>query len=283
MTIDRLRPTLVIALATAGLAILMATIIYHRAASHATPGFVAVAMWQLMIWLPWVALAPLVDRINQRFRLQTIGAVTWLLLQLLFAIVFAAVHSLWFFQVSDYLSPYRGVPGTKYGAFAYFFIYWFLIDMLLYWALTGFCHSRRSNNLLIERGEQVAQLEVALQHLEDAARSPHQSADPLQFFLVKRHGEQRVIGADQIDWIEAQGYYAALHVGDDVSLVRTSLAELAQKLDPERFVRIHRSTLVSISFIRSLDKSSVTLADGTLRRISRSGRGELRKRILQLA
>ena len=120
---DRLKPTLVTALGTSSLAILMATIIYHRSAFRATPDFVAVALWQLAIWLPWVALSPVIGWLNRRFTLQTMGAVAWFFVHLLFALVIATAHTGWFFQVSDQFSPYHGVAGTKYGAFAYFFIY----------------------------------------------------------------------------------------------------------------------------------------------------------------
>lgn len=57
---------------------------------------------------------------------------------------------------------------------------------------------------------------------------------------------------DEIDWIGAAGHYLELHVGRETHLIREKLSDLEQKLDPEKFVRIHRSTIVNIDRIKSL-------------------------------
>ena len=50
-----------------------------------------------------------------------------------------------------------------------------------------------------------------------------------------------------IDWIEASGNYAVLHVGDETFEIRSSLTRLEGELDPKRFVRVHKSHLVNIA------------------------------------
>jgi two-component system LytT family response regulator len=65
-----------------------------------------------------------------------------------------------------------------------------------------------------------------------------------------------VIAVDDVDWIEAQDYCAAIHVGDAVHVVRQSLSTLEAELDPARFVRIHRNALVNITRIRELHHGS---------------------------
>ncbi len=57
---------------------------------------------------------------------------------------------------------------------------------------------------------------------------------------------------DEIDWIEAVGDYAGLHVGNKNPLLRETLNSLEGRLDPEKFVRIHRSAIVQVSRIREL-------------------------------
>jgi len=62
----------------------------------------------------------------------------------------------------------------------------------------------------------------------------------------------RLVAADEIEWIEAQGNYAALHVGESVELIRETMASLERRLDPARFTRIHRGIIVRIDHIRDL-------------------------------
>jgi two-component system LytT family response regulator len=56
-----------------------------------------------------------------------------------------------------------------------------------------------------------------------------------------------------IDWIEAAGYYACVHVGSDTHIIRRTLLELEQDLGEERFSRIHRSIIVNLERIHGLE------------------------------
>jgi two-component system, LytTR family, response regulator len=92
---------------------------------------------------------------------------------------------------------------------------------------------------------------------------------------------QRVIFVltEEIDWIEGLGDYVSLHVADKRHLLRQTLIALEAQLDPTRFQRIHRSTIVQIdrmTHIKALPNrdSIITLRDGTLLRASRTyGKG----------
>lgn len=86
-----------------------------------------------------------------------------------------------------------------------------------------------------------------------SAQTTASSAAPyLAQIPVKHRGRTRLIDVADIDWIEAQGNYVALHVGDVSHLVRESLSALERQMDSERFVRIHRSAIVALARIRSL-------------------------------
>ena len=61
-----------------------------------------------------------------------------------------------------------------------------------------------------------------------------------------------VIDAEEIEWIEADDYYAAIYVRGRRYLMRESLASLEQRLDPARFVRTHRSAIVNVARIREV-------------------------------
>ena len=70
---------------------------------------------------------------------------------------------------------------------------------------------------------------------------------PERFAVRKRGGKEVMIDVDDIDWIEAAGNYAVLHVGGDRLEIRSSLTKLESELDPKRFVRVHKSHMVNIA------------------------------------
>ena len=74
--------------------------------------------------------------------------------------------------------------------------------------------------------------------------------------VVKSAGSTRFLRVVEIDWIEAAGVYVTLHIAGKEFLYRASLAELAEKLDPQRFIRIHRSAIVNIESIVRLEPVS---------------------------
>jgi DNA-binding LytR/AlgR family response regulator len=73
------------------------------------------------------------------------------------------------------------------------------------------------------------------------------AAQPERFAVRKRGGNEVVVEVADIDWIEAAGNYAVLHVGGDTFEIRSSLSKLEAELDPKRFVRVHKSHMVNIA------------------------------------
>jgi two-component system, LytTR family, response regulator len=99
----------------------------------------------------------------------------------------------------------------------------------------------------------------------------------LSRFVVRGDSRVRLIEASRVDWIEAADNYVVLHVGSDTHAVRETMTRLAAELDPERFVRIHRSTIVQLDRIAELRPSFhgdfvVSLKDGTRVNMSRAFR-----------
>lgn len=76
---------------------------------------------------------------------------------------------------------------------------------------------------------------------------------PAERLVVKNRGQVLFLNVSDIDWIEAAGYYACLHVGSDTHILRRSLSELEQDLGDGKFVRIHRSIIVNLNRIRGLE------------------------------
>jgi len=109
----------------------------------------------------------------------------------------------------------------------------------------------------------------------------------LDRLVVKSGGTIRFIRVVDIDCIEAAGVYVMLHVAGKPLLHRAALHELVDRLDPRRFVRVHRSTVVNIESIVQLEAKShgefdVLLKHGTRSRVSRTYRPHLEKRLGQL-
>lgn len=100
--------------------------------------------------------------------------------------------------------------------------------------------------------------------------------------MVKSEGRIYFVKIDDIDWIEAAGNYVRLHVAKEQHLLREPLSVLEKKLDPARFVRIHRSTIVNLDRIRELQPVFhgdyvVILQDGAELQVSRSCREKLQE------
>ena len=135
---------------------------------------------------------------------------------------------------------------------------------------------RRDERGVREFGQRVLRM-ISAAHIENV---------PLDRLVVKSGGSTRFVRVADIDWIEAAGVYANLHIGGKELLYRAALNELADKLDPVRFVRIHRSAIVNIESILHLEPIShgefeVILKDGSRPRISRTYRSQLEKRLGQ--
>jgi two-component system, LytTR family, response regulator len=104
--------------------------------------------------------------------------------------------------------------------------------------------------------------------------------------VVKAGGTTRFVRAAEIDWIEGAGVYATLHLGRTSFLYRAALSELAERLDPRRFIRIHRSAIVNLESVVQLEPLShgefeVVLKNGARSRISRTFRAQLEARLGQ--
>ena len=118
----------------------------------------------------------------------------------------------------------------------------------------------------------LTQLLDYLQH--DGARAPAKDEAPGERILIKSSGEIFFLKAEEIDWIEAEGDYMKFHVAGRAHLMRETMARLEARLDPKRFIRIHRSTIVNIDRLRKLSPSfageyAVILHDGTKLKLSR--------------
>lgn len=101
--------------------------------------------------------------------------------------------------------------------------------------------------------------------------------------LVKDKGRVLFLSTDDIDWVESAGNYVHVHAGRDHHLLRQTMTEMERRLDPARFVRIHRTALVNIDRIKELQplfhgEYTVLLRDGTRLTLSRRYKDRLQDR-----
>jgi two-component system, LytTR family, response regulator len=105
-----------------------------------------------------------------------------------------------------------------------------------------------------------------------------------QRIAIKEAGQVTFVKLSEIDWIEAADYYACLHVGGKSHLLRRSLTDLDQELDPSAFCRVHRSAIVNLDRVRNLKVGAdgeyeVCLANGTRLPLSRRYRRQIKARL----
>lgn len=118
------------------------------------------------------------------------------------------------------------------------------------------------------------------------AQAAHTGAAPEAAFLtrvaVKKNARIHLVKIDDVDWIETADNYVSMHVAGAEYLYRTTMAAIEPRLDPTRFARIHRSTIVNVDRIAELQQSFarelvVLLRDGTRLRLGAPYRSRLRK------
>ena len=134
--------------------------------------------------------------------------------------------------------------------------------------------TRAKSRLASERAGDFSQQTLAL--LEELkARANH-----VERLVIKAGGRAFFLKTDEIDWIEAEGKYVRLHVGKESYLLREAIGSMEAQLDPKKFPRIHRSSIVNIDCVRELqpwfhNEYRVILNDGTALMLSRSCRKKL--------
>src|SRR5256714_7103234 len=109
----------------------------------------------------------------------------------------------------------------------------------------------------------------------------------LERLVVKAAGRIYFLETSEIDWIEADGNYVSVHSAKKAHLLRETISSLESQLDPKKFVRIHRSSIVRIDRIHELQpwfhgEYRIILQDGTQLTLSRNHREKLQEALGKL-
>ncbi len=122
---------------------------------------------------------------------------------------------------------------------------------------------KSKERLLTRTSEKLNENILSLvQHL-----SSNEKPDYVQRFVIKNAGRISFVEAQEVDWFEAEGNYIKLHVGAREELIRETIKNLEQKLDPAEFIRVQRSAIVRIKSIKEI----VNWFSGSYKIILKSG------------
>ena len=123
-----------------------------------------------------------------------------------------------------------------------------------------------------------------LEERESERKAPRGEKNYLTRLMIKVSGRVTLLKVEEIDFIEADGNYAKLHVGRKSHLLREKMNDLEGRLDPAKFVRIHRSAIVNLDRIKEMHPHFngdyvVVLEDGRQLRLSRTRRENLEAKL----
>jgi len=229
-----------------------------------------VASWEVSSALSVLALAPLVvwctarwpvhlDNWKRRLPAYAVASVVWSVAHVGLMLGMRKLVYAWYGEVY---------------AFDWAFGYEYMKDARTFLGIVVLLHVYRG---LVRR----LQGEASLLAAPDDDSAPVEPVERPARFLVRKLGRDFLVAADDIEWVQAAGNYANLHVRGKVYPLRITLAELETRLDPGRFLRVHRSHLVNVARIASIEPSDsgdarVHLEDGTAVPCSRRYRESLR-------
>jgi two-component system LytT family response regulator len=130
----------------------------------------------------------------------------------------------------------------------------------------------------VARGQGADALDPALRDLLAMLRSEQRQDER---FLIRSGHRMYFVLASEVEWADAAGNYVRLHAGGRAHLYRDTMKALELRLDPRRFVRIHRSAIVNIDRVTQIEpylhgEYVVTMRDGTRLTSSRAHSAGLR-------
>lgn len=234
------------------------------------------AVWEFSSAITQLVLIPLLLAFDQRFPLRRD---TWRRnwpWHVLASVVYSALHvgGMVALRKATYLAA-----GESYdfGPWLREFGYEYLKDVRGYASLLAVVYLYR---LLILR----LQGEARLLDAPDDDAPPGEPVDRPERFLVRKLGREFLIAAKDIEYLQASGNYVNLHLrGRDYPL-RSTIAGVEERLDPSRFQRVHRSYILNLDYLASIEPldtgdARLHLSDGSTVPCSRRYRAQLRERV----
>ncbi len=230
-----------------------------------TTSFGQALLWAAPVCLLWALAVPLVARLDRmadgfgRGRALAIHLVGAVGVSLVMAVARLALG--WAWAPNEIGGAALMQSGVRF----------FGLGLLVYAALVGLIHALRP----VPPPPQSDPTAPAEPSFPDALSAGLPEAPDSVTVVVR--GRSIAVPWRAVGWIEAAGNYATLHTGGKTHLIRQTLQQLEDTLDPARFVRIHRSTLVNLDHLdpQAPVTDTVCLRTGETLRVSRTGRARL--------
>lgn len=241
----------------------------------------AFAWWEPVTWefsstVMLLALVPAVLAFERRFPLQQSTwrrVVPW---HVIATVVYSVAHVLGMVALRHLIYE---IAGSRYsfGDWPTELAYEYLKDVRTYAFVLGLVYLYR---LLVLRLRGEARLLVA-----PDAGPPVEAVDRPTRFLVRKLRAEFLVPASDIEWLEAAENYVNLHVRGHVYPLRSTMTAIEERLDPLRFVRVHRSYIVNLDFLERIEPldtgdARLLLKDGNRIPCSRRYRQRLREELL---
>ena len=238
------------------------------------------APWEPVVWewssaLLWLALVWPIAWFSRRFPFHWDTWKRQLPWHLLASVVVSLVHVVGMVALRTVAYRWQG-QDYDFGDWPRELVYEYLKDVRSY---AGIVVTIEFYRLLLRRLQGEASLLA-----EPDEGVPIDPLDRPDRFLVRKLGREFLVAAHDIEWLQASGNYVNLRVrGHDYPL-RSTIGGIEARLDPARFLRIHRSYIVNLEQLASIEPldtgdARVHLKDGTMLPGSRRYRAELRQRL----
>jgi hypothetical protein len=238
------------------------------------------AAWQPVAWeassaIAALALVPAVAWFTKRWPLHLDNWRRILTVHLLASVVWSALHVIGMVAIRKAAYATQG-QHYDFGTWWWEFGYEYLKDIRSYAGVVGTIEVYR---FVLRRW----QGEASLLDMPDEG-PPMESVERPERFLVRKLGREFLVAAYDIEWMQASGNYVNLRMrGHDYPL-RSTIAGIEGKLDPDRFVRVHRSYIVNLDQVGSIEPldtgdARIHMKDGSNLPCSRTYRGGLRQRV----
>jgi two-component system LytT family response regulator len=146
-------------------------------------------------------------------------------------------------------------------------------------------------NRVMEMGRKVEELLSHMHAMVKTGATPPVAAEPADRadrVVLKTGSDLHFIKTADIIWVESQADFVKVHTTGAAQLVRETLQSLEQRVDPARFLRIHRSSLVNLDHVKKVTPAlygdyTVLMSDDSKLRLSRKNRGKLKQLIARLS
>ena len=237
------------------------------------------ARWEPIVWeassaLVLLALLPALLAFDRRHPL-VVGrwrrCLPW---HLVGSVVYSMVHVVAMVALRD--AAYA-LAGERYdfGVWSTQWVYEYLKDVRTYFLTLVIVYGYRFIVLRLQG-------EASLLSTPDEG-PPVEPVERPERFLVRKLGKEFLVAAEDIEWLEADGNYVNLHVKGRLYPLRSTMTAIESRLDPARFVRVHRSYVVNLDHLAEIEPletgdARLKLKDGTAIPCSRRYRAGLRAR-----